>query len=366
MKKNNTHSLYIHIPFCTNICSYCDFPKLQFFRSFGEKYLSILKSEVEEQVKTKDLRTIYIGGGTPTSLDDDLFLELLKIVEPYSKEVEEYTVEANPESLSLSKAKLMKEHGVNRVSIGVQSTNDDILVAIGRKHSFSDVKKAINNLKEVGIDNYNVDLILGLPHVSKELLKKDLENIISLTPKHISTYSLTVHEHTVFGLNKVKEPEEDYAYELYKYVHETLVKSGFSHYEVSNFSLPGYESKHNLTYWRNEEYYGVGLGAASYIDGIRYKNTDNFSKYLDGNYDREIEELSLKDKLEYQILLNLRTLEGLDLSFLQKEFGVELLKEKKTQIDSYIKNGYLILKGNTLVPTFDGMMILDRIILDLI
>ena len=366
MKKNNISSLYIHIPFCTHICAYCDFPKLQFFRSFGEKYLKVLKQELEEQVKTKDLKTIYIGGGTPTALDDDLFLELLKILEPYSKYVIEYTVEVNPESLSLDKARMMKEYGVNRVSIGVQSTNDEILKLIGRKHSYLDVKKAVENLKSVGIDNYNVDLILGLPGVSLEMVKKDLKNLISLKPKHISTYSLTVHEHTKFALDKVEEPDEDFAYNLYKEVDEYLAKEGFSHYEVSNFALRGYESKHNLVYWRNEEYYGIGLGAASYIAGVRYKNTDNLSKYLEGNFDKEIEELSFEDKIEYQIMLNLRTKEGLNLADFKKEYDIDLYNDKKGIIDSFISRGYLKLENNILSPTFDGMMILDRIILDLI
>ena len=204
MKKNNSiSSLYIHIPFCQSICDYCDFPKLQYFRIFAEKYLQALKKEINETVENKKIKTIYVGGGTPTSLEDGLFEQLFKIIEPYSKYVDEYTFEANPESLSPKKIELMKRYGVKRVSIGVESTESKILKSINRRHTLEDVIKAVSSLKEYGINNYNVDLILGLPNVTKTLLKKDLINILALKPKHISTYSLTVHPHTRFYLNKL-------------------------------------------------------------------------------------------------------------------------------------------------------------------
>ena len=230
MKKNKITSLYIHIPFCQAICDYCDFTKLQYFRIFAEKYLVELKKELNQVVDNHELKTIYVGGGTPTALEDDLFLILLEIIEPYSHYVEEYTFEANPESLSLKKLEMMKKFGVNRISLGVESTDNNILKAINRKHTFDDVKVAVSNIKKVGIDNFNVDLILGLPHVSKTLLMKDLDNILSLEPKHISTYSLTVHPHTVFYLNKIKEPEDDFSRELYELVHHHLLEQGYIQY----------------------------------------------------------------------------------------------------------------------------------------
>lgn len=368
MKKNNNSisSLYIHIPFCQSICDYCDFPKLQYFRIFAEKYLISLKKEIDLTVKNKDLKTIYVGGGTPTSLEDDLFEQLLKMIEPYSKYVIEYTFEANPESLTASKISLLKKYKVNRVSIGVESTNDAILRSINRHHTFNDVKIAFYNLRNIGINNINVDLILGLPNVTKSLLKKDIENILSLNPTHISTYSLTVHPHTVFYINKIEEPEADYAYDLYAYVHKILESKKFIHYEVSNFALSGYESKHNFVYWNNEQYYGVGIGAAGYIDNIRYKNTNNLQKYMNKKFDREEEIVSLKDNLEYQIILNLRTNRGIDLIYFNNNFNKDLYREKKNIIDDYISKKYLFIKDNHLIATFDGMMILDKIILDLI
>ncbi len=366
MKKNKVNSLYIHIPFCESICDYCDFTKLQYFRIFAIPYLKRLKEELEVVASNKEVKTIYVGGGTPTSLDDDLFLELLQMIKPYTTKVQEYTFECNPESLSLNKVKMMKSNGVNRISIGVESTDDKILKSINRHHTFNDVKNAVTLLKENGIDNINLDLILGLPNVSEKMLEKDIKNILSLNPNHISCYSLTVHEHTVFFLNEILPPTEEFAYEAYKKVDEILKKNGYLHYEVSNWAKPGYQSEHNLTYWRNEEYYGVGLGASGYIDDTRYKNTTNLNEYLKGNNEKETEIVGLKDLEEYQIMLNLRTIEGLDLTLFKNLFNKDLYKNKKEAIDSYVRSGHLLLENNKIIPTFEGMMILDKIVLDFI
>ena len=365
MMKNNTSSLYVHIPFCESICNYCDFPKLQYFRFLAEQYLDALEKEIKEVVKNKDLETIYVGGGTPTVLEDDLFLKLLEMLKPYSLEVKEYTFEANPESLSEKKIEMMKEYGVNRVSIGVESTDDKILSLINRKHTFEDVQKCVENLKKYHLDNFNVDLILGLPNVTKGMLKKDLDNLLSLDPKHISTYSLTVHPNTMFYLNKVNEPEDDISRELYDLVHETLTKHGYIHYEVSNFAKEGYESKHNFVYWKNERYYGVGLASAGYIDNVRYKNTSNFDKYIKGINEKEEEYLSKKDEREYYLMLLLRTNQGISLKEYMQKFNKDLYLEKKKEIDEFFSNGLLEIKDDRLVATYQGMMVLDQIILAL-
>lgn len=366
MRKNNTTSLYIHIPFCETICDYCDFTKLQYFRNIAIKYLKALKDELVNKVKNKEeIKTIYIGGGTPTALDDDLFEELLLMVDPYSCNVKEYTIECNPESLSLNKIKMMKKYHINRVSIGVESTDDRVLKAINRPHTFEDVKVAVKNLRDNGLDNINLDLILGLPNVSIKMLEKDIFNILSLNPNHISCYSLTVNPHTIFYLNDIEPPSEEFAYEAYLMVDNLLKKNGYEHYEVSNWAKPGYRSEHNLTYWRNEHYYGIGLGASGYEGDIRYKNTANLNKYLEGDRILESEMVDLADKKKYQIMLNLRTLEGLNLDKFKEEFGEDLYLLKKREIDEFIKSGHLVMVGNTLIPTFDGMMILDTITLKL-
>ena len=353
---NKAKSLYIHIPFCNKICDYCDFTKLQYFRNFAIDYLQALKDELASY-KIINLKTIYVGGGTPTALEDDLFEKILKIIDQYSSGVEEYTFEANPESLTLNKIIMLKEHGVNRVSIGVQTTNDKILKAVNREHTFEQVEAAVENLKENGINNINIDLILGLPHASKKILKEDLKNVLSLGVKHVSCYGLTVNPHTVFFNKGFKEPESDVLREYYDIAEELLIKDDFVHYEISNWAKPGYESQHNLTYWRNEQYYGCGLGASGYIKDIRYKNTVNLSQYLKRAFIADKENVSDKDKTTYQIMLNLRTNEGLDVNF---------IKGKESVVNELIKQGLIISNNSKIVPTYEGMMVLDQIVLSLI
>ena len=348
---NKVRSLYIHIPFCNKICDYCDFTKLQYFRKFAIPYLEALDDELKSY-KIKELKTIYVGGGTPTALEDDLFEQLLEIIDKYTSGVHEYTFETNPESLTPNKIKLLKQYGVNRISIGVQTTNDKILKEVNRNHNFEQVKEAVKNLKENGINNINVDLILGLPHASEKVLKDDLNNVLSLNVKHVSCYGLTVNPHTALYNKGFKEPESDVLRKYYDIVEEALTKSGFIHYEVSNWAKPGYESQHNLTYWRNEQYFGCGLGASGYLNDIRFKNTVNLSQYLRREFVSEKEHVSKEDKRTYQIMLNLRTNEGLDVSF---------VKNKEKEIAELIRSGLLKRKNNRLIPTYQGMMILDQI-----
>ena len=368
MKKNKILSLYIHVPFCEHLCDYCDFPKLQYFRTFAEKYLTALEDELNSYQISHALKTIYVGGGTPTALEDDLFERLLKIISDYSKDIEEYTFEANPDSLSDNKLRLMREYGVNRLSIGVESTDDKILSSINRHHTFEDAKTAISRARKWGFDNLNVDLIIGLPHVSKALFIKDLDNILSLDVEHISLYSLTVHPHTMFSLKGIEEPKEEFARALYDIAETKLKEAGYIHYEISNWAKPNRESKHNFTYWKDERYYGIGYGASGYIDDTRYTNTRNLDKYLSGQYIEEKEMVSKKEDRTYFIMLKLRTNQGIDLKEFRERFDEDLLKTKEQEIQAFIKEGllYIDVEKHRLIPTYNGMMILDQIILALI
>lgn len=356
-------ALYIHIPFCQCLCDYCDFVKLQHFHIFAKKYLSALKKEIDHYHINHLLDTIYIGGGTPTSLEDSLFEQLLKMVFPLTKNVKEYTIEANPESLSDNKLLLMKQYGVNRISIGVESTHDSILRSINRKHLFGDVKAAIKRAKDLGFNNINVDLIIGLPNVTIDLLKEDIINLLSLNIEHISCYSLTVHEHTVFHIKKIKEPSEDYSRDSYDMINNLLTTNGFQHYEVSNWCKKGYESIHNLTYWRNERYYGLGLGASGFINNIRYTNTKSINEYNRFEFIKEKEYVSIQDEEEYYIMLNLRTMFGIDYLDYQERFGKDFKNIHQRTILDFIQKGLLIEQDERLFPTHEGMMILDSIII---
>ena len=362
---NKPKSLYIHIPFCNSICDYCDFPKLQYFTIFSKPYLKALKEELESYNIGK-LETIYVGGGTPTCLSDDEFKELLDIIKPYSKGVKEYTIECNPESLCVKKLELMKEYGVNRLSIGVESTNNHILKSINRHHTYEDVVKAVENARNLGFDNISVDLILGLPNVTKSMLKKDVNNILKLGIDHMSCYSLTVHPNTVFYINGITPLSSDIERELYDIVNELLGNNGFEHYEISSWTKPGKESKHNLVYWQNKEYYGAGMGASGYIGDVRYTNTKNIHRYLNHEFINEEEKVSLSDKKEYQIMLNLRTKYGINLESFKKEFGIDLLASKENEIKELIEQNLMILNDNCLILTYDGMLTLDNFILEIL
>ena len=358
---NKAKALYIHIPFCNYICSYCDFTKLQYFSSFVSHYLDALENELKE-VDNYELDTIYVGGGTPTSLNEEELERLLKMILPYTNSVKEYTFEANPDSLTYSKLILLKKYRVNRLSLGVESTSSKILNSINRHHDFNDVIRCVREAKEIGINNINIDLILGLPHVSISLLKEDIKNILSLDVNHISCYSLTVNKGTKFYLEHVQEIDDDLSRELYDMVHEELTKNGYIHYEVSNFAKEGYYSLHNLTYWKNEHYYGIGLSSSGYLDNIRYTNTKNFSKYIKGINDKEKETVSQKDEKEYFIYLNLRTIFGISFKEYQELYQEDLYKKKKEVIDELIHLGYLYIEKEYLKPTYQGMMTLDNFI----
>lgn len=365
MKNNNAHSVYIHIPFCNSICTYCDFPKLQYFRLFAEKYIdSLIKQINEEKILVDNIKTIYIGGGTPTSLDDDLFEMLLCALDKFKK-VEEFTIECNPESLSESKLKLMKCHNVNRLSIGVESTDNKILKAINRQHTFEDVIEKVNLARKFDFFNINLDLIIGLPQCSKEMLRKDIKNLINLKPTHISCYSLTVNPNTLMYLNNVKEKPTDEYRELYDIVNEILEQNSYEHYEISNWAINKKYSKHNLCYWQDDEYYGFGLGAAGYINGIRYENTKSINEYIKGKYISNKEMVSNEEDEEYFLMLNLRTKFGICLKKYQKRFNYSFFERYKTQIEHLIKQKLAILTNKNFYLTYDGMMILDSILLDL-
>lgn len=363
---NKPSSLYIHIPFCEHICHYCDFPKLQYFTSLAEKYLARLQEELVSLAIDHPLKTIYIGGGTPTSLEDTLFEKLLDMIQPYSKEVEEFTIEANPESLSVPKLNLMRKYGVNRISLGVESTDDKILSLLNRHHTFNDVKVAIQNARKLGFDNINVDLILGLPQVNKSMLLNDINRLIGLEVDHISCYSLSIHPHTKFYLDGIKEVSEDYSRELYDLIVKRLNEEGYIHYEVSNWAKPGFFSLHNLTYWKDDQYYGIGLGASGFVDKYRYRNTNSINQYNDGHFLDSRELVTYEDDKTYYIMLSLRTVFGLSFVEYQKRFGEDFLSIHQKSIESFIDEGLLKIEKKHLIPTYEGMMILDQIIVQFI
>ena len=306
-------SCYIHIPFCKTICSYCDFCKFYYNKNWILKYLKQLQKEIKLNYKGEKLNTIYIGGGTPTSLEYNELRCLLDIVRDLKLDDNyEYTIEANVETLDLDKIKLLKEYGINRVSIGVESIVEKNIEFLERHHAKEDVIRVIKLLKKEGFNNINIDLIYALPHQSIDDLQTDLEFFLSLNIPHISTYSLMIEPHTKLYMNHEQNIDEKLDLDMYNYICKMLKDNGYNHYEISNFSKNGFQSKHNLTYWNNEEYYGFGVGASGYVDDIRYDNTRSINKYLDGNYRFNEEIIDFNVKVENEFILGLRKLKGIN------------------------------------------------------
>lgn len=363
--KNKVKSLYIHIPFCHHLCHYCDFAKLFYDENLANKYLEVLFHEIDAY-QIKKVETIYLGGGTPSSLNISQLERLLKKVSPLLDQDGEFSFELNVENTNLEKLRLLKRYGVNRLSIGAQSTNDEILQSLNRRHTFKEVQDLYFLARQEGFNNINLDLIYGAPHQSKEILQRDLENLIKLSPEHLAIYELSIHPNTVFYLNGVVSLDEDEGREQYDLILKTLRENGYERYEIANFAKPHYRSRHNLTYWRNNEYYGCGLGAHGFINKVRYQNTKSLTKYLNGEFIYEQELLSLSEDEKYFWLTNLRLEKGFQieeycLRYGKKRFHVRINELKQTSLFNYV------IKSNQQVRLNDeGLMLLDYLLVEII
>ena len=356
---------YIHIPFCDKICSYCDFCKMYKYEKFVEDYLDALEREIKSIYKGEVLDTIYIGGGTPSSLNIRELKRLFDILSIFNKSSDcEYTIENNFENIDREKLELYKEVGINRLSFGIETINKDSLKLLERDIDLDKVKDTIKICRELGINNINVDLMYALPNESIKDLENDLKYIYSLDVEHISTYSLIIEDNTKLKIDNIKNISEDLDYEMYKYICESMKSNGYKHYEISNFSKDGYYSKHNLCYWDNDCYYGFGLGASSYIDNMRITNTRSLDKYKNDQYVKEVEYLKDEDKIEYEVILNLRKSSGIDLINFKSKYNKELIDVYNYK--DLVELGVLELKDNHLYIPEDKWYISNSIIVDVL
>lgn len=352
-------SIYIHIPFCNSICTYCDFCKIFYNKKYINDYLNNLEQEIKVRYKSEIVNTIFIGGGTPSSLDDEELIRLMNIIEIFKlNDNYEFTVECNIESITENKLKIMKKYGVNRISIGVESFDNSIIKLLGRNHTKKDVYNKMEIVKRY-FSNINIDLIYAA-YDDINILKSDIDCFLKLDIPHISTYSLIIEDNTMLKINGMKNIDEDIDYEMYKYIEDALEKNNYIHYEISNYAKNGYQSKHNLVYWNNEEYYGFGLSSTSYINNERITNTKNLRKYLNGEY---LDTSVYEDKdirMENEIMLGLRKLDGIDLDRFKEKFNVSL--EDIYNIDNLVRNGYLIRDNNCIKIDKKYMYISNEII----
>lgn len=350
-QSNKITSVYIHIPFCKKICSYCDFCKIYYNEKIVSKYLESLEKEILSIFRGEVLDTLYVGGGTPSCLEnlDDLFL----ILEGFSfNDTYEFTFECNIEDITKELLVFLKSKRVNRLSIGVQSFNKDILNLLGRSYDF-DIVERINLCKEY-FSNINIDLMYGINGQSFDDLKFDLDKFILLDVNHISIYSLILENNTILKINNYKEIDEDLNRDMYDYICNFLKNNGYIHYEISNFSKNKYFSLHNLNYWYNNKYYGFGLGASGYIDNIRYSNTKSLNNYNKLMFRLEEDIISKRIDMENFMILGLRKINGVSNKDFYNRYGkniedifnVSKLREKDgfyyiDYNDLYISNSIL-------------------------
>ena len=363
-------SAYVHIPFCTQICYYCDFSKVFIKNQPVDAYLEHLIQETRSYEIGK-LRTLYIGGGTPTALSAQqlayLLTELPKVMD--LSEVEEFTIEANPGDLDPDKIAVLKDSQVNRVSLGVQTFDNKMLKRIGRSHQEQDIYDNIRHLKQAGFNNISIDLIYALPGQTMDQVKENVAKAIDLDIPHMSLYSLILENHTVF-MNRMRRgklplPKEELEAEMFEYIIDELEKAGFEHYEISNFSKPGFESRHNLVYWDNAEYYGLGAGASGYVDGIRYKNHGPIRHYLEaieaGKARITEEHLTLEEKMEEELFLGLRKKSGVSKARFEEKFGVSFDQRYGQVVASLTEQGLLVPDDKQVRMTKRGLFLGDTV-----
>ena len=356
--------IYIHIPFCSTICTYCDFPKLLYNKKYINTYLDNLEEEINKRYKNEPVKSIFIGGGTPTSLDYNELKRLLEITNKFNKESNiEFTIESNIESLNKEKIQLLSSYKVNRVSLGVQTFNDNNLKILNRHHNKEDVFNVVSLLKKENFNNISIDLIYGIDN-NIETLKKDIDYFLSLDINHISCYSLIIEDNTLLKINNKEYIDEDIEYSMYKYIEKTLTNNNYIHYEVSNYAKEGYASIHNLNYWHNGPYYGFGLGAVSYLNNERITNTKNLTKYLNKNYIDNIIKEDEQTIISNTIILSLRTLKGLNLIEFKNKFNKDL--QDIYDIDTLLKEKKLIIKDNYLSISKEYIYLSNEILLTFI
>ena len=353
--------LYIHIPFCNSLCSYCDFPKIIAKDDIKEKYINRLILELKSYKNYYDsIDTIFIGGGTPNSLSFDMLEMLFDALDELIdfNKIKEFTIELNPENVDLKLAQLLKKHHVNRISMGAQTINEDVLKLLNRHHKKEDILKAIKIFNSVGITNINLDFMFGMPNTNIEMVKEDLKFIKELDLCHVSYYCLIVEENTKLNtlINKgeIKPLDDDLESDIYYFIADEMKKMGYHHYEISNFAKNGYESIHNLKYWNTLEYIGVGAGASGYLDHKRYDNFRSVFKYLK-DFKEESYEINLHDSKEEFFMMGLRKVDGVSIKEYKNRFNSDPLLD--FNLKKFLNNNLIIIDDDNIRIASDKLFI---------
>lgn len=373
---------YIHVPFCIRKCSYCDFVSYSHDAVTAASYVYALEQEMAGYAEKftgdqKKLKSIFIGGGTPTCLSSEQLVSIVEACGRYFtiENFAEITVECNPGTVDSGKFLKLRQAGVNRISIGVQSYQQRLLSFLGRIHDWNQVTQAIRDCRESGIENLNLDLIFGIPGQTIDDWKKSLRRLVDLEPEHISAYNLKIEDGTPLQRavqeGRIAPCDEELELEMYLYCMDYLIANGYEHYEISNFARPGYQSRHNLTYWRNEEYLGIGPAAHSWLHGRRFSNTENVEVYItrlrngESVVDSELN-LTKEEEISETVFLGLRLLEGLDLKRFQQRYGVSLTELFPQQIRKLKELGLVELGPERLKLTSKGLPLANEVFAEFI
>ncbi len=363
-------AVYIHIPFCTNKCFYCDFNSYVLKDQPVMDYLRALDREMELTVKHTPpgvIKTIFVGGGTPTVLKPDEMAYFLKSVRthfPQWDENIEFSMEANPGTTDKDKLAVMKEGGVNRVSFGVQAFQNELLSGIGRIHNVDDVYRSLENARSAGLHNLSVDLMFGLPNQTVDMLRESIGKALELNLPHYSIYSLKVEEntlfHTLFNKNKLPLPSEEDELEMYLLLMSTMEAAGYGQYEISNFAKPGMESRHNITYWRNEDYYGLGAGAHGYVKRQRHMNIKGVNPYIEASHSGlprlDTFQISAQEAMEDFMMVGLRMREGVSDQAFRAQFGKSLQDIFAGSLKKMLAAGLIEQDGDTYRLSKQGIL----------
>lgn len=372
--KNKEISLYIHIPFCMQKCLYCDFTSYSKKEDVMFGYVKALSKEIVNKTKNKIIKTIFIGGGTPTYLSLEalnILKDTLKIID--KKENIEFTVEGNPGTFTEKKLKLLKSMGVNRLSIGLQSSQNVLLKTLGRIHSFEDFVHSFKMARKEGFHNINIDLMFAIPNQSLHDWKETLLKVVELEPEHLSCYSLIIEEETrfydLYNKNLLKLPKEEEERQMYEYCIDFLNKEGYSQYEISNFAKTNKECKHNLVYWDLGEYIGCGVGAHSYINNQRYENTDSIEEYIKEINLNNLTKINLhtnsqKENMEEFMFMGLRKTKGVAIDDFEERFGENIINIYGKVINKYKKLNLLIEKEKRIYLSKEAVSISNTILSD--
>ncbi len=355
--------LYVHVPFCDHICAYCDFTRCGYTKGLADKWLDAVEAELKQR-QISECETVYIGGGTPSCLSLSQLEGLLKLLKSYIENSTETTIEVNADSLSDDKLAVCKEYGINRISMGAQSFQSDLLKVIERKADYEMISDAIERIHRQGIHDISLDLMYGLPNQTMAQWKEDLNKAADLAITHLSLYALTIEKHSRFGRAHVQPCDPDLEADFYEEAIMFLKRKGFEHYEISNFAKNAHYAKHNLIYWHYEDFYGIGCGASGKLNHIRYDNTRNLHTYLTEGANAKEYRLTKQEEMFEAVMMGLRLHEGIDKQRFSERFQASLHECFHDPIAKHVQLGNLKETDQGLCATYQGRLILHDILVD--